>query len=206
MQDLEPKPLILECSGLSIYRRGKPVLESFDLSFFQDCLLIEGEESRTLLEVFTGWRAYRGDVKIFGLAPGSNLLLDKITYRSTADDWPAYSTVEEWLALSASERSSRDLFLEKAKNIADGLRLPWKSLIKHLRKRERSALAIAESLLSKAGLLLLDQPFDGMDKEDVVKSLGWLKGRRGVIIATPYADPRLSEGLGCIRLPRVITS
>ncbi|BGP12461.1 hypothetical protein JCM10213_006973 [Rhodosporidiobolus nylandii] len=71
-------------------------------------------------------------------------------------------------------------------------------LVRGLSGGERKRASVAEALLARAGTLLLDGPFNGLDSSTAVSLLqylrGWAKdGKRSVVVTTPHCADALYE-------------
>lgn len=112
---------------------------------------------------------------------------DKIGYVSEGQKMPKWMSVEEFLAYCAGFYSEWDKDLCERLILCFGL--PKKQKIKHLSRGQAMKVAVASTLPAHPDILLLDEPFSGLDVEtraqlgDLLRTLSQQEGL-AIIITT----------------------
>ncbi len=112
---------------------------------------------------------------------------DKVGYISEGQKMPKWMSVEAFLDYCSGFYSEWDA--ELCERLVTGFGLPKKQKIKHLSRGQAMKVAVASTLPARPNLLLLDEPFSGLDVEtraqlsDLLKSLAHQDGL-AIIITT----------------------
>lgn len=118
--------------------------------------MVEGIETGTLLEVIAGWRKpSAGSVEV-GNHRVSRLPHEKL---------PVYWTGADWLAFCGEADSEVTSLLSTS-----GIRL--NKIIRNLDHRETQFLSIASTLLARAQVYLLHDPFSGLTENEARVLMG----------------------------------
>jgi len=134
---------------------------------------------RLLLNIY---RPTEGVSSLLG-TPSSELNghhFDKVGYISEGQKMPKWMSVETFLDYCAGFYSEWDSTL--CERLVTSFGLPKKQKIKHLSRGQAMKVAVASTLPSHPNLLLLDEPFSGLDVEtraqlsDLLKSLAHKDG------------------------------
>lgn len=141
---------------------------------------------RLLLNIY---RPTEGEASLLG-TPCTQLdgqAFDKICYISESQKMPKWMRVDEFLSYCAGFYSDWDeAFCQR---LVESFGLPPKQKIKHLSRGQAMKVAVASTLPSRPKLLLLDEPFSGLDVEtraqlsELLKSLAQQDGL-AIIITT----------------------
>ena len=143
-----------------------------------------GAGKSTLIQILAGLLPPSGgEVRIFGEAPFRNPgVLARIGLVPEGDRFPTGLKARRWLRmmgeLSGLEGRSLDAALEKSLAIvgmADRAHLVFSSMSKGMRQRIR----LAQALLHEPRLLILDEPFNGLDPEARLELMDMLRGLAG---------------------------
>lgn len=140
-------------------RRGREVIRDFSITVERECVVIEGIESATLLEVLSGWRKPRSGSIEVGRSIVSRLPLEKL---------PLYWTGADWLSFCGDADDGVTALLGSS-----GIRLD--KIVRNLDTREIQFLSTVSTLLFRAQIYLLHQPFAGMTESEAKTLLGLLE-------------------------------
>jgi len=121
-----------------------------------------------------------GEVRIFGEAPFRNpAVLARIGLVPEGDRFPAGLRADRWLRmmgrLSGLEGATLDQALRRClalTGMAERARRPFAAMSKGMRQRIR----LAQALLHEPTLLILDEPFNGLDPEARLQLMDLLRG------------------------------
>jgi ABC-2 type transport system ATP-binding protein len=118
-------------------------------------------------------------------------IADKVSYLTELDMFYEAFTVEGMIRFYASQ--FEDFDIEKANELTAFMNLDENKKIKHLSKGNRGRLKLILTLSRNTEVLLLDEPFSGLDpmvRDSIVKSLiSYIDfGNQTVIIATHEID------------------
>ena len=140
-----------------------------------------GAGKSTLIQILAGLLPPSGgDVRIFGEAPWRNpAVLARIGLVPEGDRFPTGLQARRWLRmmgqLSGLEGAALEAALARSLGIvgmADRAHLPFSAMSKGMRQRIR----LAQSLLHEPRLLILDEPFNGLDPEARLELMDMLRG------------------------------
>ena len=140
-----------------------------------------GAGKSTLIQILAGLLPPSGgEVRIFGEAPWRNpAVLARIGLVPEGDRFPTGLQARRWLRmmgqLSGLEGAALEAALARSLGIvgmADRAHLPFSSMSKGMRQRIR----LAQSLLHEPRLLILDEPFNGLDPEARLELMDMLRG------------------------------
>ncbi len=140
-----------------------------------------GAGKSTLIQILSGLLPPSGgEVRIFGQAPWRNpAVLARIGLVPEGDRFPAGLQARRWLRmmgqLSGLKGAALDAALARGLGIvgmADRAHLPFSSMSKGMRQRIR----LAQALLHEPRLLILDEPFNGLDPEARLELMDMLRG------------------------------
>jgi ABC-2 type transport system ATP-binding protein len=131
-----------------------------------------GAGKSTLLKLITGLvKPDSGSITIMGENP-SWAVNGEISYLPDRAKWYQHHTVEH--ALSYSSCIFPLFNLEKAREMADSMHLDFKSRVESLSKGQQLCLMLAICLARETKLVLLDEPFSGIDlicRERIIHSI-----------------------------------
>ncbi len=127
---------------------------------------------RLLLNIY---RPSSGEAFLLG-RPSSKLDgadFDKVAYLSEGQKLPAWMSVERFLTYCSGFYSDWDR--ELCDQLVDRFGLARKQKLKHLSRGQRMKACLASTLPARPRLLLLDEPFSGLDVETRASVSGLLK-------------------------------
>lgn len=157
--------------------------------------------------------------KRHGVSPGNESLRSQIVYMDDRDMHFALLSLEASLKPAAEaktpevrpDHSTRSDWAErKMLSVVDALGLSHalhtavgSPLVRGLSGGERKRASIAEALLARAAVLLLDGPFNGLDSSTAVSLLEYLRtwareGKRSIVMTTPHCADALYEQFDCV--------
>jgi ABC-type transport system involved in cytochrome c biogenesis ATPase subunit len=151
----------ISCKSLTIRRGRREIVRDFDLSASGECVVIEGIESGTVLEVLAGWRRPSSGTLSLPAPPAVRL---------PGEQLPSYWTGADWLSFCGSADPEVGALLGSA-----NVRLH--KMIRNLDARERNVLATLSALLFRASLYLLHEPFQGMGETQARATLDICESR-----------------------------
>lgn len=192
---------VLECRDLEKFYKRKPILDAVSFScksaHIYGLIGNKGAGKTTLMQILTGLSfPDQGEFSLFGIPSDSSRL--RIEQRRVGalvgspiffDFMSGFSNLEYFRRLkgvedrSVSERLISLFGLEDKKKIA----------VRHYTIAMKQKLAIACALLNHPDFLLLDEPFNGLEPDDILELCGILgeinrKQNTAMLIATPYAE------------------
>ncbi|GGA80344.1 ABC transporter ATP-binding protein [Ornithinibacillus halotolerans] len=131
-----------------------------------------GSGKSTTLKLIAGLKhPTKGEVRVNGELV-TRRIADSVSYLSELDEYYSFFTVEKTIEFYASQ--FKDFDLDKAYEILKFMKLDPKSKPKHLSKGNRGRLKIVLSLARNVPVILLDEPFSGLDpmvRNSIVKGL-----------------------------------
>ena len=190
------EPPLLDARGL-VRRYGRAtVLAGLDLTVTAGEVVLllgpNGAGKSTLLRILAGLaRPDRGVVRVGGLPVAEArhrvgfLAHDSLLY----DDL----TVAENLAFAARLAGLSSTHAEFAAEAA-GLVPQLGTLVRHLSRGQTQRAAVARSLIHGPDLLLLDEPYTGLDAPNTVRLTDLLRARRGAGCGVVFVGHRPDEG------------
>ncbi len=150
------------------YPKGRDVLK--DLTFTLDAGLIHGligpngAGKTTLLRVLAGQLRHNGRVRVFGVDPfDTPTVMDRTVLAGIDAPLPDGWSVKKLLTVGAARYSGWDR--ERAGQLVERFDLPWKKSYSSLSRGQKSAASIVLACASGCELLLLDEPYLGLDVE-----------------------------------------
>ena len=167
---------IIETHGLTKTYNGKPAIDNLTVAFpegkVSGLLGPNGAGKSTLLKLLVGLaKADSGTITVFGEKP-SWAVNARISYLPDRAKWYRHHTVEH--ALNYSSLIFPSFNLEKAKEKVRFMELDMKSEVGSLSKGHQACLMLAICLARDTGLVLLDEPFSGIDlisRERIIHSI-----------------------------------
>jgi ABC-type Mn2+/Zn2+ transport system ATPase subunit len=197
---MRAEPLI-EAAGLTAGYGGAPAISDVEFSLLpgQTLALLgpNGGGKTTLLRAVLGeLRTFGGALRVessCGIVPQTER--SRLDYPVSALDVATMGTISSlpwWRRPARRERDAATRALDRV-----GLRALSGETFGHLSGGQRQRVLIARALVQDAGVLLLDEPFSGLDRpsaEGLEALIGELAGEgRGVVIATHD----LEQARGC---------
>jgi len=178
----------VEALGLTYrYRAGTDALHGVDLSIPQGALFAllgpNGAGKTTLVQVLAGLRhATRGRATVLGVECSALTYRDRLTiaYLNESQQLPTWMRVDQLEAYVAPLYPTWDASL--AARLRDRFQLPTDRPIRTFSRGERMKAALLCVLAPRPRLLLLDEPFSGMDaivKDELVRGLLESAGAEG---------------------------
>lgn len=188
----------IDLRGVHARYGRRPVLNGVTLRVPEGCTTVllggNGEGKSTLLRVALGvMKPTEGTVRVAGFDPlkQGRALRRAVGYVPDQPDVYAWMTLVDLLAFLAPHYPRWDG--ARALDIAERLEAPLKTRFKHMSRGQGMKAMLAASLGSDPDVLLLDEPFGGLDplvREEVLASvIGALGDRpRTVLLATHDLD------------------
>lgn len=131
-----------------------------------------GSGKSTTLKLIAGLNyPTNGEIRVNG-EKVTRRIADSVSYLSELDEYYRFFTVKKSIEFHASQFSDFDI--EKAYEIMDFMKLNPNDKLKHLSKGNRGRLKIILSLSRNAPVILMDEPFSGLDpmvRNSIVKGL-----------------------------------
>jgi ABC-2 type transport system ATP-binding protein len=169
---------ILKVSALHASRSGKPILNDVSLTALPSEVLgligPNGSGKTTLFECIAGLLPCNGNIELFGAGDGGRSRKQKLFYMPDGiRPWPGQT-------VSWAIELQRSIFRDHRTHGEDLLvRLDLSELRQHrigtLSKGEAKRLTILLGLLSPQPILLLDEPFDGLDLRQTHRAMELLR-------------------------------
>lgn len=131
-----------------------------------------GSGKSTTLKLIAGLsHPTSGDITVNGEKVSRNIA-SSVAYLSELDEYYRFFNVEQTIEFHASQFPDFDM--EKAYEIMEFMKLDPKNKLKHLSKGNRGRVKIVLALARKAPIVLMDEPFSGLDpmvRNSIVKGL-----------------------------------
>lgn len=131
-----------------------------------------GSGKSTTLKLIAGLNhPTHGEIRVNG-EKVTRQIADSVSYLSELDEYYRFFTVKKSIEFHASQ--FRDFDKEKAYEIMDFMKLDPNDKLKHLSKGNRGRLKIILSLARNVPVILMDEPFSGLDpmvRNSIVKGL-----------------------------------
>ncbi|HJW91313.1 MAG TPA: metal ABC transporter ATP-binding protein [Anaerolineales bacterium] len=201
----QPGTPILDVSRVSVRYNGQEVLEevSFQLRPGQRVAVVgpNGAGKSTLFKVIAGVLApSAGQVQVFGGGPGGHICIAYLPQRSHVD-WDFPVSVADVVMMGRIGKMGplrwprpRDWQLVHQSLELVGLGQLATRQIGELSGGQQQRMFIARALAQEAELMLMDEPFTGLDvpsQEDIFNNLDRL-GQRGVTVLVAMHDLKLA--------------
>ncbi|MEK5449661.1 ABC transporter ATP-binding protein [Paenibacillus sp. FSL R7-0331] len=159
------EPAAVECIGLGLTLRKKSVLHdvTFDIprGSLTGLLGPNGAGKSSLLRIIAGLAdPDSGSVKIFGKPAGAERL-GELSLLPDRSSLPGWLSVREWLDFAAGIYPDWDP--AKAQELQVKLSVSTEAVISSLSRGEEARLQLLTCLSRKAPLIILDEPFTGVD-------------------------------------------
>ena len=189
---------VLDVRGLAVRFGRKRVLEGLDLDLQAGKVTVllgsNGAGKSTLLRVLLGvLRPAAGSVRIFGQDPlrAHRAVLQRIGYVPDVPDAPPYLTPRDLYRFL--QRHYPTWNEVRCRELAEELAVPMRTRLRSLSRGEGMKAMLVAALAPEPALLLLDEPFAGLDpivRESVLQGVvAALKdGERTVLCATHELD------------------
>jgi ABC-2 type transport system ATP-binding protein len=185
---------ILDVSGLTVRFGRRRVLDGLDLRLHDGAVTVllggNGAGKSTLLRVLLGvLRPRAGTVRVFGKDPlkAHRAVLERIGYVPDVPDCPAWMTARDLFRFLRPQYSTwNDAHCGE---LAEQLAVPLRTKFGAMSRGQGMKAMLVAALAPEPELLLLDEPFAGLDplvREQVLQGvLGALReGERTVLCAT----------------------
>lgn len=158
---------LIHAHGLAAgYRRKQPVIR--DLTFNLEPGLIHGligangAGKTTLLRVLAGQLQHEGELRIFGVDPFDNpVTMDRTILAGIDAPLPDGWSLRKLLAVGAARYDTWDE--ARARELSERFELPARKAYSALSRGQKSAAALVLAVASGCELLLLDEPYLGLD-------------------------------------------
>jgi ABC-2 type transport system ATP-binding protein len=206
---------VLDVRGLEVRFRRKRVLDGLDLQLAEGKVTVllgeNGAGKSTLLRLLLGvLRPRRGTVRMFGLDPllAHREVLQRTGYVPDVPDVPPFFTPTQLFAFLRPHYPTWDD--ARCSELAEKLRVPMQTKFKALSRGQGMKAMLTAALAPDPELLLLDEPFAGLDplvREDVLEAVvGALEdGKRTVLCATHELElaARIADRVAVMRDGRI---
>jgi len=170
---------VVHVRGLSHRYHGTPVLDRVDLNIPRGSLFAllgtNGAGKTTLMKILVGLLAPRsGSVEVLGVQPYRMPVETRARVGYVAEG----QRLPEWMTVAELEAYLAPLYPDWSADLADELvarlRIPRNRVIRRLSRGEAMKAALMITLAPRPELLILDEPFTGMDalvKDELVEGL-----------------------------------
>ncbi len=211
-----PATPALETRGLTKHFLRHVALESLDLAIMPGSAFAllgrNGAGKSTLLKILLGLLPpTRGEARVLGKDARNLSEVDRrqIGYVADGQDLPSWMTVDAYLAfLRPLYPTWDDVFCKKLLSIFD---LPMARKLRHLSRGQRAKTALLGALAHHPRLLLLDEPFGGLDpavREEIIAALVELMNREEwtIVISSHEIDEveRLADRVAILDAGRLV--
>ena len=207
--------MTLSCTSVVVRHGARTVLAGVDVSLRPGELVLlagrNGAGKSTLLRVLLGvLRPRRGTVRMFGLDPllAHREVLQRTGYVPDVPDVPPFFTPTQLFAFLRPHYPTWDD--ARCNELAEKLRVPMQTKFKALSRGQGMKAMLTAALAPDPELLLLDEPFAGLDplvREDVLEAVvGALEdGKRTVLCATHELElaARIADRVAVMRDGRI---
>ncbi len=207
---------VIQVRDWTVRFRKKPALDRVTLDVAEGSVLVllgaNGAGKSTLLKSMLGLLTPEGgSMSVLGLDP----LRDARAVRQRVGYVPDVPDAYPWMNV-------RDLFrflaphqprwsATRAKQLVDSLSIPMNVQLRHLSRGQGMKAMLAAALAPDPDVLLLDEPFAGLDpivREEVLRGvIGQLRdGRRTVVVATHELDAaaRIADRVAVVADGRIV--
>jgi ABC-2 type transport system ATP-binding protein len=190
---------VIEVDGLH-HRFGRNnVLNGVDLTIPRGSVTAllgrNGEGKTTLMRLLTGWLVPKpGHIRVLGLDPARRgpEIREKVGYVQDGAELPKWMRVEDWFRFL--EPFYRTWSRDEERRLCTQLDLDPRAKVTTLSKGQRAKHSLIAALAHEPRLLLLDEPFSGLDPivrhEVLTAILGHLRedGRTVVVVTHSITD------------------
>lgn len=167
---------MITLTGVTKKYGSKKALDNVDLELTSGKLIglvgENGSGKSTTLKLIAGLNyPTEGEIRING-EKVTRRSADYVSYLSELDEYYRFFTVKKAIDFQASQ--FKDFNMEKALEIMNFMNLDPDSKLKHLSKGNRGRLKIVLSLARNVPIILMDEPFSGLDpmvRQSIVKGL-----------------------------------
>ncbi|WDL98450.1 ABC transporter ATP-binding protein [Alicyclobacillus sp. ALC3] len=187
----QPDEAAIACHQVTFHIGNKQILNEVDFAVQQGeiagLLGPNGAGKSTLLRIIAGISPpSSGQVSLFGEPAGVNTLADT-AFLPDRGKLPGWLTCGEWMAFA--ERIYPDWDHDRAHTLSDQLEIRSGARIAALSRGEEARLQLLTCLARKARIVLLDEPFAGVDlisRQRIVNSVirELAESHRSFLIAT----------------------
>jgi ABC-2 type transport system ATP-binding protein len=172
---------ILDCKGLDVRFRKKRVLVDLDLQLADGATTVllggNGAGKSTLLRVLLGvLRPRAGTVRIFGKDPlrAHREVLQRIGYVPDVPDCPGWMTARDLFTFLRPQYSTWNDTL--CARLAEELAVPMRTKFASMSRGQGMKAMLVAALAPEPQLLLLDEPFAGLDADASQRLVATLAG------------------------------
>ncbi len=183
--------IAVHCRNVSMKIRKKTILHDVDLTIESGRIVgllgPNGAGKSTLLKMISGLtKPVSGEIRIFGQPAGVGTL-DRVAFLPDRGKLPGWLTGAEWLQFAASIYP--DWNRERARYLVEALKVNLDTRISSQSRGEEARLQLLTCLAREAPLILLDEPFAGVDllsREKIASSVvaDLADGHRTLLMAT----------------------
>lgn len=167
---------MIKLSNVTKKYGGKTALNQVNLELTTGKLIgligENGSGKSTALKLIAGLiHPTRGEITVNGEKVARNIA-SSVAYLSELDEYYRFFTVKDAIEFQASQFADFDL--EKAYEIMNFMKLEPGKKLKHLSKGNRGRVKIVLTLARSAPVVLMDEPFSGLDpmvRNSIVKGL-----------------------------------
>lgn len=117
-----------------------------------------------------------GTIRVFGNPPGSLSARERLSFVPEVADPPLWLSGQEYLRfISRAYGTTQSDDTERIRLWLDRMELPPKKRVSTYSLGMRRRLVLAQAFLSKAPLLILDEPLNGLDPLMIIRLRDWIR-------------------------------
>jgi len=138
-------------------------------------------------------KTHQGGIKVFNLKPGAVETLARTGFAPEEGTPPDFYSGKEYLSFIQKMKSHSSSGKDEVEELLQWFELEPHKKVREYSKGMRRRLTLAQALIGKPELLILDEPLNGLDPLIIVKLRDWLNSRKSERTCLIYSSHILSE-------------